>query len=80
MNSACCIKCKKWDQNSIVNDNIIRPSIPLMWTLLIFMLVLLRSAYDFSYAAIYIFLNNSVTPDKLGSINGLAGSITAFFR
>ena len=43
------------------------------------MLVLLRLAYDLTFAAISIFLNNSVTPDKLGSINGLAGSITAFF-
>ena len=56
------------------------PSIPLMWALLIIMLVLLRLAYDVSFASSYIFLNNSVTPDKLGSINGLAGSLTAFFR
>ena len=56
------------------------PSIPLMWVLLIIMLVLLRLAYDVSFASSYIFLNNSVTPDKLGSINGLAGSLTAFFR
>ena len=55
-------------------------SIPLMWTLLIVMLVLFRLAYEFSFAAIYTFINNSVTPDKLGSFNGLAASLTAFSR
>ena len=55
-------------------------STPLLWVLLIGMVILLRLAYDVSFATHYIFVNNSVTSNKLGSFNGLAGALTALFR
>ena len=40
----------------------------------------IRIAIGVNFAAIYLFLNNSVTFDKLGSFNGLSMSLTSAVR
>ena len=51
-----------------------------VWPLLCFMLLVIRVAIALCLASSFLFINNSVTFDKLGSVNGLGMSMTAVFR
>ena len=52
----------------------------LVWAMLCVILLLIRVSIALCLASSYLFINNSVTFDKLGSVNGLGMTITAFFR
>ena len=56
------------------------PSDYLLWTLLIVILMFLRLSGTICFGALFLFINNSVTFDKLGAVNGLGTTITALFR
>lgn len=47
---------------------------------MVVVLLIIRLATTAGFAATSLFINNSVTPDKLGAINGLAVSLTSLFR
>ena len=56
-------------------------SVYLLWS---FLIVVQLSVQLFggiqAFGALLLFINNSVTFDKLGAFNGLAGTLTALFR
>ena len=52
----------------------------LLWCLLILMVLLLRISMVISFGCLTFFINNSVTFDKLGAVNGLAMSLSDLFR
>ena len=55
-------------------------SVYLLWTLLIVILIFVRLSGTICYGALFLFINNSVTFDKLGAVNGLGTTLTALFR
>ena len=52
----------------------------LLWTLLIVILMFLQLSGTICFRALFLFINNSVTFDKLGAVNGLGTTLTALFR
>ena len=52
----------------------------LLWIVLIAVLVMIRINFTNCFVCQGLFINNSVTPDKLGAINGLAVTVTSVFR
>ena len=52
----------------------------LVWAMLCVIQLLIRISIALCLASSYLFINNSVTFDKLGSVNGLGMTITALFR
>ena len=58
--------------------NCFRPG--LLWTFLIILLLIIRVAFNNCIVAQGLFINNSVTPDKLGAVNGLGITVTSLFR
>ena len=52
------------------------PSVYLLWTLLIVILIFVRLSGTICYGALFLFINNSVTFDKLGA----GTTLTALFR
>lgn len=53
---------------------------PLRWFLVILGLVIIRVTFGNVLVACALFINNSVTFDKLGEVNGLAHSLTSIVR
>lgn len=51
-----------------------------LWGILCTSQLILRICIGVSFGATTLLINNSVTFDKLGAVNGLAVSLTAFFR
>ena len=52
----------------------------LLWILLIAIVFVLSASSALLFSAVFIFINNSVTFDKLGSINGLAMTLVSLTR
>ncbi|XP_065902775.1 uncharacterized protein [Dysidea avara] len=53
---------------------------PVLWIILILALLTIRSTLSNCFICQALFINNSVTPDKLGAVNGLAITVTSLFR
>lgn len=51
-----------------------------LWILLCLLMCVIRFGISIGFAATALFINNSVTFDKLGSVNGLAMTMTSVFR
>ncbi|XP_065902795.1 uncharacterized protein [Dysidea avara] len=51
-----------------------------LWTFLIILLLIIRVSFNNCIVAQGLFINNSVTPDKLGAVNGLGITVTSLFR
>ena len=52
----------------------------LLWFLLCLAMLAISLGAETTYSSAFIFINNSVSFDKLGSINGFAMSVTALVR
>ena len=52
----------------------------LLWCVLVLVLFLVSGIFTVGYSSIFLFINNSVTFDKLGSINGVAMMLTSLTR
>jgi len=52
----------------------------LLWIFLVIVLVIVRASIANGFVCQSLFINNSVTPDKLGAVNGLAITVTSLFR
>ncbi len=55
-------------------------STPLLWFSLCVVMIIIRVTTVICMASMTLFMNNSVTFDKLGAFNGFAASLTAVFR
>ncbi|XP_065902788.1 uncharacterized protein [Dysidea avara] len=52
----------------------------LLWIVLIVIMVIIRTTFSNCFICQGLFVSNSVTPDKLGAINGLGIAVTSLFR
>ena len=59
-----CMHCRTW----------------LLWATLSVVLFLTNGFFAVGYSAIFLFINNSVHPDKLGTINGVVMTLTSITR
>ena len=55
-----------------------RPGV--LWTFLIILVLVVRVGFSNCIVAQGLFINNSVTPDRLGAVNGLGITVTSLFR
>ena len=82
----CCFPPRSWPESkaiaTLANYYLSLPLLrrALLWFLLIVMVLLLRVAIVICFGCSIFFINNSVTFDKLGAVNGLAVSLTDGFR
>ena len=51
-----------------------------LWFILCTVMLVIRIVISVDFAITILFINNSVTFDKVGAINGLAMSMTSLFR